>query len=228
MITSKEARDILRYRITLLRNTDKILKAAKKSEKANENAHGQLSMFDVGLVKESPNVELDEYEGHVHEMDLVNMEKEVIGLSLTFDPLEECEMYKSLYCTNEVDDVNKIIKAKEGIVIMDYITKIKHLPSRKGNMYARIETSELANGNFFYLFGDMYKDNIRDLFINQIYLIELTYNEPSLTFDRDSLVIDRIKNIKDVDITREYERIMSKSKSTIGLNEPWMIKNRKK
>lgn len=225
-MTSNEAKEILRYRITLLRNSERIFKAAKKSEKANEDIDGQLSMFNVGLEKEAPNIELEAYKGNVHEIDLVIMEKEVIGLPITFNPLDENQIYKDLYCTHEMNNLRTMLKTKEGIVVMDYITKINHRTSQRGNHYAQIITSELEEGNFFYLFGDMYKDNIRDLFINQIYLIELTYNQPSLTFDRDSFIIDRIKNVKDVQIDKEAKRLINNLKIESELNEPWMLCNK--
>ena len=79
---------------------------------------------------------------------------------------------------------------------------------------------------YIYLWGQNYRSFVSSLFINECYLIQLTFNTPTKEFDRYSYVCTLIKNVKDVDINAEYDRLIKNSNYT-EMNEHWMLKNRK-
>ena len=223
----KQAIDVLKYRLTLLKNYDKIINSLKSSRKADLSGQGQLDMFSVGLEDPKENTKLVEYDGNVAHMDIVDIEKDLLGLTISYNPLDELIMYEDLYCTHKVTDLFSMNKTKHNIVIMDYIVNIDYKKSKKNNFYAQIQISNFNDKYFMYLFGDTFKENIHKLFIGESFLIQLSYQEPTPKFDRDSYVINSIKNIKDVEIDEEYNRIINNLKITSELKEDWMIKNKK-
>ena len=97
-----EAEDVFRRRQTIVDNLDKLINSSKKSKKAeSKSSFGQMSLFDIGLddCKEPP--KMIECEGNIRLMDYVNLETEILGVPITYNPLDELWMYKELYCTNE-------------------------------------------------------------------------------------------------------------------------------
>lgn len=226
-MNKKEAEAIFRWRQTLLDNFDSIKLAVKKSRKANALTGDQLDLFGAGLevAKEFP--KLIPYEGYISLIASVNKEVELLGVPVLYNPIDDYDMYKELYCTHNVVDLFDLTEDEEGIVVLDRVTEIDYRVSKRGNDYCKLFLSNLGQEYYVYLFGKFYRDYIQHIFKDEIYLFKLKYSTPTKDYNRDSISCEHLKNIKDVDIDTEYDRLLTISKPT-EMNEPWMIKNRKK
>lgn len=220
----ERAEQIYRWRRAIIDNFDKIKNAIKSSKKAESNP-SQLSLFDAGLevAKETPKIRISN--DPVNIIEWVNKETEILGITVLYDPIDELYMYKELYCSHEVYDILELTEKTENIVILDRLVKIDHRISVKGNKYCKLFFYQLGE-TYIYLWGQNYRNHISSLFINECYLIQLTFNTPTKDFDRYSYVCTHIKNVKDVDINEEYNKLIKNSKYT-EMDEHWMIKNRK-
>lgn len=223
-----EVERIFRWRKSLVNNFDKITGAIKSAAKADLSSEGQLDIFSMGMEDDIERPKIEMYDGPINLMEGLHLEVELLGLPVTYNPLDDLWMYEELYCTHKVVDLFEMNKNRTKIIVMDRITDIKTQPSKRGNLYSKIFLSNLGLNNYCFLFGDDLKNYISRIFIDQIYLIELEYKLPSPEFSKESIIIHHIKNIKDVDIEAEYERVIKTLKTTAETNEPWQIKNRKK
>lgn len=217
----QNAESIFRHRQTILDNLDKILSSAKGSKKSQSKNVGQLSLFgDIEVEKPK----LVEYDGHISLMKWVNAETELLGVPITYEPLDEYGQLKELLCTHTASDLLEMVEDTDGIVIMDRVTLIDKRTSKNGNPYAKLYLSQFGSEKYCYLTGDNYKKYISLIYLNEIYLFLMKYRKPTKDFSIDSINIVHVKNVKDIDIDTEIanSRIVSEEK----LNEPWMIKNR--
>lgn len=218
---------IFRWRKTLINNWDKITGAIKSSKKADLSSQGQLDLFSVGLEDVSTPLKLNKDNGHIDIMENVKNEIEVLGVPVLFNPIDDYVIHKELFCTHEVHDLLRFTEAYKGIIVLDRITSILYKSSQKsGNKYCKLFISELGEENYLYLWGKNFSKYIPQIFIDNIYLIEVEYITPTPKFDMTAIAVTHIKNVKDVDVKSEIERLIFNSKTT-EINEKWQLKNRK-
>lgn len=223
----KQIEKVFRWRKTLVNNFEKISGATKKSKKADLSGQGQLDLFSMGMDDCKSTPTLDEYTGYINLMELVDLETDLLGVPVTFEPLAQYWMFKELYCTHEVIDLLELTDDELGIIIMDRITLVDKRISQRGNDYCKIHLSQLGSENYCYLWGESYRKYIPQIFLNEIYLFQLQHKKGTKEFSQDSLIITHVKNIKDVDIDFEYNRLINSLEIIDELDEDWMIKNRK-
>jgi len=87
------------YKKTLVQNFDSIIKASKSSKKADLSSQGQLDLFSMGLEDVKSNPKLIEYDGYIDLMDMVSMEEDLLGIPVTYNPLDDLQILIELYCT---------------------------------------------------------------------------------------------------------------------------------
>jgi len=220
-----DAIEVYRWRQTLVDNYEAINKSIKSSNKADLSHQGQLSMFDIGLDDPKAEIKLKTHEGSINVMDYVNKETELLGIPVLYDPLQEYEFYFDIYCTHTPSEILELTEKTEKIVIIDRLSRIENRTSAKGNKYCKLFFSQMGE-TYIYLWGNLFKDKVNMLFINSILMVELTFNTPTKEFDRYSYVCTYIKNIKDVDIDEEYNRLIN-SCDVEELDEKWMLKYRR-
>lgn len=223
-MTKAEVENIYRWRKTLVQNFDNIIKASKSSKKADLSSQGQLDLFSMGMEDVKTNPKLIEYDGVIDLMELVNVETELLGIPVLYDPLEEYSFYVDIYCTHTISEILELTDKTENIIIIDRLSRIEHKISAKGNKYCKLFFLQFGE-TYIYLWGNLYKDKISMMYVNEIYMIQLNFNTPTKEFDRYSHVCTHIKNVKDVDIDSEYKRLIKSLVITDELNENWMIKN---
>lgn len=221
----KEVREIYRWRKTIVNNIDSILKKFKKSKENKEKNAGQMSLFDSVEEEIEIDTNIEEYDGYINMNECFLKEKELLGISVLYDPIKEAQMYKDLYCTHEAEDILKMNKNINGIIIIDIVTKVEETISQRGNRYAKVYISQLGS-TYMFLFTNEYRKFISSIIVGDVHLIELNYSIPTVKFDRESISISRIKSLKYVDIEEKYNQVISNAKVT-KLDEPWMLKNLK-
>jgi len=224
-MNKQQIEETFRWRKTLIKNYDKIIGAYKSSAKINESNKGQFSLFSIGMEDCKVTPKLEEHEGYIDIMQSVNEEAELIGVPIFYNPLDDCDMYKHLFATHEVYDLLDFDKDKSKIIVLDRIVKItSHKSKKSGSSYAKIYTSMLGVDEYWFLFGRAYSDLISKAYVNEIYLFELNYRIPTANYSKSSVNISYLKNIKDVDINSEYNRLVNLP--TEGpINREWIEKN---
>lgn len=222
-----EIEAILRYRYTIVDNLQDIINKIKKN-KLNKNKNvAQLSLFDNDEFENYKDFKLKINNDNININKIAEIETELLGIPITYDPLNEYDFYKEIICTNEVTDILNFTSDINNIIIIDRITKIDCKISKTGNKYAKVHISKLPSLMYMYLTGKNFEKYIHYTFINNIYLFEVNYRTASPTFTVDSISISHLKHIEDVDINKFYNKMINSMKITSELNEPWMIKNRK-
>lgn len=226
-MNKQQIESIFRYRQTIIDNIDKIIGATKKSQKADLSAQGQLDLFSMGLEDCKSNPKLKLYDGHINLIEYVNKESELLGVPVLYDPIEDVSfMYYELYCTHNVYDILELTEQTENIVIIDRLVKIEHRTSKNGNNYCKLYFSQLGE-TYLYLWGQNYRNFVSSLFVNEIFIIRLTFNIPTKEFDRYNYVCTGIKNIKYVEIEEEYNRLINSLEIIDELDEEWMLVNKR-
>ncbi|MHB8276208.1 MAG: DNA polymerase III subunit alpha [Candidatus Humimicrobiaceae bacterium] len=118
----------------LLENFDKIVEIAQKIKK--DRIAGQFSLFDLGSEKSNGDYtsefsEIKEYKNEFIPMDLLNFEKEMLGLYITSHPLNEYESTLS-----EVTSIADLIEKEDNSIqiIGGIITRIKSVYTKKNQI----------------------------------------------------------------------------------------------
>ena len=195
-------------RQAIVNSLDNLIRYGQAFQKNKNKVTTQLSLFDIGLEDktEKPKIELKD---NIDLIEWYKLESQLLGVPITYDPLKELWMYEELYCTHKPDDVLKMTEYQKDIVIMDIINEIEHRKSKSGNDYVKIYTQNLGE-TYLYLTGKAYQNLIFNVFKNQIYLFDLTYNPPTKDYSKDSININYLKNINDIDIDNEYNALMKR------------------
>jgi DNA polymerase III alpha subunit len=226
-VNKQQIEATFRWRQTLVDNIEKIMGATKKSKKLDLSKTGQLDLFSMGLEDCKSNPKLNEYTGNIDLMEWVNIETDLLGVPITYEPLEDKWMYKELYCTHEVTDLFELTDDTKDIIVLDRITNIERRVSQSGNNYVKIHLSQLGTENYCYLWGRYYKEYIPKVFNQETYIFLIEYKKATPEFSKDSLIINGLKNIKDIEINEEYDRLIKSMNIDDELNESWQIKNKK-
>lgn len=226
-MSKENLENIIRWRNTLASDEtwDLLTGAIKSSRKANSVGEGQLDLFGAGLEvkKEYPKIEIQQ--GHVNLMEIVEKETELLGVPVLYNPIDDYDMYRDLFCTHSVTDLLEMTEPTHNIVILDRVTQIDYRVSQRGNNYCKFYISSLPGDTYIYLWGAAYRGLIPKLFRNGIYLFQLEYKVATPEFSKDSIVCHLLKHVDDVDIEAEYDRLI-KNSTVSSLDEPWMLKNR--
>lgn len=207
-------------------NVEKIFSSVKKSKDKEEANQGQLDLFSIGLEDPKADLKLDPYHGAVNPIQEANLEAELIGLSISYDPLDDHQMCQELFCTHYPVDIFDITSSTNDIIIMDRVVDIYTGISKSGKKFYRLTLSKLGKDYQISIYGKKFVQYIKELFIDQIYLFQINYQEPSSKSPYASMNTVRLKNVKDVDVDGEYDRIMGLS-DVSTMDEPWMFENRK-
>lgn len=207
-MNKQEAINILKRRKGVFNSIDKLIKSTKKTKEEDKKNEDQLDLFSVGLEVEVVKPEIKPYEGNVDLIDLLKMETELLGFPVTWTPLDDiADIYYDLFTTHAAYDILQITEETKGIIFIDYVVDIEHRVSKKGNKYAKIRTSMLNGDDYMFLFVEQFKTYIPQLFNYETYMIMIDYNEPNKDYSKHSLVIKHVKNIKDIDVDAEIERL---------------------
>lgn len=127
----------------LLENFDRIVEITQKIKK--DRIAGQFSLFDTGSEKKSSDYsgefeEIKEYKDEFAQIDLLNFEKEMLGLYITSHPLNEYE--RSL---SELVSIEDLVEKDDNSTqtVGGIITKIKSIYTKKNQImyYAGFEDS---------------------------------------------------------------------------------------
>ena len=215
-----------RFRQTIVDNLDTIIKQGKQMKKEKLNSNSQLSLFDDSNFDIEIDTSLPIYKGKINKMKFAEKERELLGISITYNPLNDARIFEDIYCNHSPIDLLYLEKDEKNIVIMDYIIDIEHRTSKRGNSYAKIFISTLGRETYFYLFGENYKKFMPTIFRNKIYLFKLTYNTPSKRFNRNNIVIDNIKNIEYIDVYGKIDELIEALPKPNELEGSWRAKNR--
>ena len=116
-------------------------------------------------------------------------------------------MYEELYCTHSVTDLLEVTEATKRMIVMDKIVDIEYRTSEYGNRYCKLYLSKLGSENYVYMWGKTYKDYIPMTFKKSTYLFDIEYEPATPEFSRNCLIVNNLKNIKDVSIEDEYHRL---------------------
>lgn len=217
---------IFKFRKSILNNIDNILSKIKSSNNNDLSSQGQLDLFSQGLKVEKEE-EVPEYDGKINIMEFVDYEKELLGLPVTYNPLNDLEIFNEIYCNYKPEQLLNFDTNNDNITILDRIVDIEYqVSNNSGNRYAKIYISELSKNLFFYLNGERYKKFIAQLYINEFYLIKLNYSEPTKKFPRDSFSITKIKNIKDVNIESKIKELKEKRSKVQVMDRNWIETNK--
>lgn len=222
-----EAIELFRSRKTVVDNSEKIMNTVKSSQKADLSSTGQMSLFDAGMKDVIGRPKLVEHSDPIDIMQCVREEIDLLGMCLTYDPLEEYEIIDALYCTHTTADLLSVTENTKGMIVMDWIYDIDYRISKKsGTPYCKLHLASLGADHYLYLWGKNFQKLIKTVFKNNVYLLEVEYMEPTPEFSKSSLVCSYLKNVKSVDPTAKYKQIIAEMDHS-ELDEPWMLKNRK-
>ena len=208
-MNKQEAKEIYYNRQSLVDSLDSIIEYGKAFQKNKNKQTAQLTLFDMGMEDKIEVPKIESKNTSVNLIEWYKLESQLLGIPITYDPLKELWMYEELYCTHTSEEVLKMNEHKKDIVIMDIITEIEYKISKNGNNYAKIYTQNLGE-TYLYLTGKAYQHLIFNVFKDQIYLFDLTYNPSAPSFSKESININFLKNINEVDIEGEYNAILNK------------------
>lgn len=206
-MTRSEAIITFRWRQTVIDNLDSIIGAVKSSQKADLSSQGQLDLFGAGLEVERK-VGLIPHKFDINVDAFVNAEIELIGLPVTYNPLDEYEMHQELFCTHDSTELLGLNAKTQNIIYLDRVVDIEHCYSKKGNRYGRLKLFNLGDNMDVFLFGSDYHEYVREVFKDQIYMFKLEFNVPTPKFDGYSTVCKYLKKADEVDLVGEYERLI--------------------
>lgn len=211
-MNKQQAELIYRNRRTILDNIDNVLNYQKKIDKLRDKSAkkniGQLSLFDVEEVEIIKKPELIESNSFINIEECVDRETELLGIPISYNSLDDLWIYEELYCTHLVTDLLEVTEATKRMIVMDKIVDIEYRTSDAGNRYCKLYLSKLGSENYCYMWGKTYRDYIPMTFKKQIYLFDIEYKPATKEFSRNCLIVNHLKNIKDVDIDEEYNRLV--------------------
>ena len=177
-------------RAKLLHNLEKIVSSASKNKQKHA---GQMSLF--GEDETYTEVTLEE-PPRFNPLEISEMEREVLGISLLYSEYEPYETIRCRYCDSTLTEIfgtefegNKTFLAK--------LTEIDHRVSNFGNPFAKLRFTHDGTESRMYLFGNLYKKNLLKCFVNKIYLITVCHNKERGSMDLvDFMQADSIKNLR--------------------------------
>lgn len=152
-------------RARLYSQIDKALESAQRIQK--ERAAGQASLFDI--LKEEPLVELEEVEDWP-EHKLLAYEKEMLGLYITGHPLARHEQELRQYVTASTSQLSSI-SAGEEVSIGGIITRVRSVPTRKGEKMAFVGLEDWEGTVEAVLFPKVYETSLRYLRSDSVVLV---------------------------------------------------------
>ena len=182
---NEQLKEEYKWRGTILSNMDGIVSHFSKKDSA------QMSLFPIA---EDENFQLKEPDD-IDYLKIAEMEKDVLGVCLSYDEFSKFILYKLRFCTHSIQDVIELNESNNNIIFIAKVDEIEYLKSKYGNFYSKILLKDSISSIKMYLFGDVYKKNISSVFTNQFYLVKALYDAETQRTN-----IASIKNIKDINI----------------------------
>lgn len=223
-MNKNEALEIYKWRRGLVDSFESITSAIKSSNDLAEKNVGQLDLYSevIKVDKVYPKVKIPNYSINIIEE--VNKEVELLGIPFTYDPIDDLQIYSDVYCSHNPVNLLELVEDTKDIVILGRISDIEYRKSKKsGNPYAKIRISSLPEEYYFYLTGKRYVNNIAKMFLLNHYLFRLTFSMPTKDYPYESISIERVDNILDLDIEGRIKELYNSCKVE-ELDEKWMIK----
>jgi DNA polymerase III alpha subunit len=166
----------------------------------------QLSLFDN---KENEINEL-QLKSNVNFNDLLNKEKEVLGICISYNRLIPYSLIRSKICNTNIGNVFDNKKNNDNLKFIGNLSSIKHMTAKSsGNKYAKLFFEDETGVYEFYLFGEQYKKYIQSTFTDRIYMVKATYK-----LDRGSAFVTKLIEADRLDISKIISNIYIEISST--------------
>jgi len=192
---NQEILDKLRHRAIIINNIDGLNSYGLSFNKNKQ----QLSLFGDAVESKISLVESND----INYGELIEKEKDSLGVYLTYNPFDEFILVNKKYCNNTIESLLDVANdCKKGIILLARIIEVKYKKSAAGNSYAKVIIGDSTGNYMVYLWGKDYSKLIKDIFKDQIYLIELGFIKDGNTF-----FVVNIKEARNIDIEKYVKEI---------------------
>ncbi len=148
--------ELVYNRREMLENIDNILSNLKR--KRFDSIDGQIDLFESGTQTQIHFKNYPEFDKNT----LLKFEKEVIGFYLNEHPLSQ---YKDIISSNKFDILRDILSDNDKyydnkkVILLCYVDKIKKKSTRKGDIMAFADISDISTSAEMLIFSKIYAEN---------------------------------------------------------------------
>jgi len=198
----QSVRDVLENRQMIVDNVDKLVALSRNKNKFRST--GQLSLFGEETIElDKPSLD-KRYLSDLELLDIVRMEEDVLGMSVTYDLYGEYVLIEKTLCNITLSELEQVINDKQNAIFIAKLARIRPMQSKTGNKYLKLYFVRNGLELEMYLFGEYYESNLRNLFKDKIYIVRCNYNSSKqnyiVTKVQDVTTIDPSKYIKSINI----------------------------
>jgi len=174
-------------RASLYASVDTALEYASRAQKDRNS--GQISLFDMGGAQEDSDIsrepELEQVEPWSH-LDMLNKEKQVLGLYISSHPLEEYQMELRGFAHSSLSPENiSNLPLNKPLVLGGIVTSFRNIPTKKNpNKIIGIATIEDSLGEMEIFLKPDVLEKVRDkINVDSIILAKGSMNRPKFRED---------------------------------------------
>ncbi len=134
----QRVKEVFESRQAITNNIDELLKYSRAFHKDKEKSCAQLSLFGeetIDIVK--PELK----KRALSDQDIYGLsmkEKEVLGMSITYDPFQEFILIENCLCTSTVFEMSMLTEDKANCVFIALLKEARVMMSKKGNRYYKL------------------------------------------------------------------------------------------
>lgn len=192
-----EQLEIFKNRLRIVNNVEKLLQYGREYQ-ANKRI-GQMSLFqeDMSLMRPVLN---DVVINSEIALAMADKEREVLGLSLTYDKYEDFFIHDKLLSNASMLDVTYNSEPDRTFNVVLEIKDILYKKSRYGNNYSIVVFEKDGLEVKAFMFGNINKKNVFRIYKKGIFIVRLYY-------DQETYQIHKIDPISSIDIMRYLSHI---------------------